>query len=657
MKQKLFALLAAAALLLGMSACTREDNPTSAQEEEVVEVSQQEIDPSEFQPIDISVALLGSLSNYAEEEVLRYWFTDVHGQVTDETMVVITDEITAANEAAIISVLDRYGVLLVVDPKEDNVRQYGEYFGVDPSDDYSKIELLGLTGFGDKFVSYKDSGEGSSEDILAPSSILSDDIWNIAPEEYLRLKAFAQWVDRIDKKYTEYQKFLEDYAQAIIDSDEDEEAASRALTRSDDKEKDDALSGIINILNLPGEDISVQAFGTKKFKSFDNAGRSRDEDYCPLSVTCNYHIKPLFEFPSEKSPGADYYIVEASVGWDCTETFRGFQFHDHGSGTDRRSYLFVPIRCRFWSEPITTSGNYNVMVTANGELWPGDVKPEKEVTNSRSFTIDGNVSGGISAGRENGSSQTGEATTNTKGSNLGANLDLGLGIGASWSKQESFTTAQYEVNPYMSGATVGHVISVPGGEGGWRPRKGDPYFEVPGGVNFRKTIPVSESWIWKVSGTQVDTYDNALTIQFKAEPTVAWYSYFLRAASIDEEQSTAQIKAENVVSVSAPNRQDAGFLKILANTEENGKGLKVFGVKATDVTNAEKKVVVYDMPASTKFGKTLTVGLPANKTYDIELQMGTKRSNPKTYILKGWKVAGRFSTIELETDSDFDLKE
>jgi hypothetical protein len=297
------------------------------------------------------------------------------------------------------------------------------------------------------------------------------------------------------------------------------------------------------------------------------------------------------------------------------------------------------------------------MVTTNGELWPGDVKPEKEVTNSRSFNIDGNVSGGISAGRENGSSQTGEATTNTKGSNLGANLDLGLGIGASWSKQESFTTAQYEVNPYMSGATVGHVISVPGGEDGWRPRKGDPYFEVPGGVNFRKTIPVSESWIWKVSGTQVDTYDNALTIQFKAEPTVAWYSYFLRAASIDEEQSTAQIAAEKVVSVSAPNRQDAGFLKILANTEENGKGLKVFGVKATDVTNAEKKVVVYDMPASTKFGKTLTVGLPANKTYDIELQMGTKRSNPKTYILKGWKVAGRFSTIELETDSDFDLKE
>ena len=650
-------MFAAAALLFGMSACTdRNDNPVTPTEEEdvVVNVPELEIDPSEFQPIDVSVALLGSLSSYAEEEAVRYWFTDVHGQVTDESMVVITDEITPANEAAIIEVLDRYGVLLVVDPKEDNVRQYGEYFGVDPSDDYSKIELLGLTGFGDKFVSYKDSGEESSEDILAPSSISSDDIWDIAPEEYLRLKAFAQWVDRIDKKYTEYQKFLEDYAQAIIDSDEDEESASRALTRSGDKE--DALSGIINILNLPGEDISVQALETKKFKSYDNAGRTRDEDYCPLSVTCNYHIKPLYEFPSEKSAGADYYIVETSVDWDCTETFMGFKFHDHGSGTDRRSYLFFPIRCRFWSEPITTSGNYQVMVTTNGELWPGDVKPQKEVTNSRSFNIDGNVSGGISAGREKGSSQTGEATTSTKGANLGANLDLGLGIGASWSKQESFTTAQYEVNPYRSGSIVGHVISVPGGEDGWRPRKGEPYFEVPGGVNFRKTIPVSESWIWKVSGTQVDTDDNALTIQFKAEPTVAWYSYFLRAASIDEEQSTAQISAKKV-SVQAPNRNDAGFLKILANTEENGVGLKIFAVKATDVTDSAKKVVVYDMPASTKFGKELTLGLPANKTYDIELQMGTKRSSPKTYVLKGWKVAGHFSTIELETDSDFDLVE
>lgn len=635
------------------------DNPVtpSEEEEKIVDVPPQEIDPNEFQPIDISVALLGSLSNYAEEEVLRYWFTDVHGQVTNETMVVITDEITPANEAAIVSVLDRYGVLLLVDPNEDNVRQYGEYFGVDPSDDYSKLELLGLTGFGDKFVSYAGDNESASNESLAPASIASDDIWDVAPEEYLRLKAFAQWVDRIDKKYTEYQKYLEDYAQAIIDSDDDEESASRALTRNDDKEED--LSGIINIINLPGEDLCAQAIKTEKFKSYDNAGRSRDEDWCPLSVTCNYHIKPLFEFPSEKSPGADYYIVEASVNWDCTETFMGFKFHDHGSGTDRRSYLFFPIQCKFWSEPITTSGNYQVMVTTNGELWPGDVIPEKEVTNSRSFNIDGNVSGGISGGGEKGSFTGGGADGTSKGSNIGANLDLGLGIGASWSKQESFTTAQYEVSPYRggtNGAFVGHVISVPGGEDGWRPRKGDPYFEVPGGVNFRKTIPVTESWIWKVSGTQVDTYDNALTIQFMAEPTVAWYSYFLRSASIDEELSTAQIPG-NKVSVSAPNRQDAGFLKILANTEENGKGLKIFGVKATDVTNAEKKVVVYDMPASTKFGKDLTVGLPANKTYDIELQMGTKRSNPKTYILKGWKVAGHFNTVELETDTDFDLVE
>ena len=106
MKQKFFAMFAAAALLLGMSACTNDDNPSQPiPEEEEVNIPVKEIDPNEFQPIDISVALLGSLGSSAEDEVVRYWFPKVTGQVTDETMVVITDEITAANEAAIAEVL------------------------------------------------------------------------------------------------------------------------------------------------------------------------------------------------------------------------------------------------------------------------------------------------------------------------------------------------------------------------------------------------------------------------------------------------------------------------------------------------------------------------------------------------------------------------
>ena len=131
----------AAILICGASFFTsckdNDDNPATAQEEDVApDMPTLKIDPNEFQPIDVSVALLGSLANNsADVEAAKYWLTDVTTSVTDETQVVITDEINAGNEEAIISVLTRFGTLLLIEPKADNVRQYGEYFGVDPNVD------------------------------------------------------------------------------------------------------------------------------------------------------------------------------------------------------------------------------------------------------------------------------------------------------------------------------------------------------------------------------------------------------------------------------------------------------------------------------------------------------------------------------------------
>ena len=128
MRKKTINLLAAATLccsaMFMLSSCTStDDNPVpQTPTEESTDVPAQEIDPNDFQPTDISVALLGSLSSQADDDVVRYWFTNLTTQVTDETAVVITDEITDANEKAIAQVLENYGVLLVVSPKEDNVK-------------------------------------------------------------------------------------------------------------------------------------------------------------------------------------------------------------------------------------------------------------------------------------------------------------------------------------------------------------------------------------------------------------------------------------------------------------------------------------------------------------------------------------------------------
>lgn len=662
----LSAIFACGTAIAFTSCVANEDN--AGAEPTVADMPQLEIDPSEFNPtdLDVDVALLGTLSSSAEDEAVRYWFPKVTGQVTDETQVVITDEITAGNKDDIIKVLDRFGMLLVVDPKEDNVRQYGEYFGVTPDVDYTKVELLGLTGFGDQFVSYADEGEGKSSGTAAPSSIASDDIWDVAPDEYLRLKAFAQWVDKVEKKYTEYQTELakrqKEIADAIAEYDAASDAGDAAAARRAMRRAEEAQSSKININTLRGEDITRHLFAEPEFESYDNAGRSNDKDYCKLSVTCNYSFKPLYEFPKGNTPGADYYIVETSVNWDCSETLKGFKQFDHGAGRDRRSYLFFPIECKFYSEPFPTKNNYQVQMLAGsgGDLKPDNVLHTKTVTNTRSFSIDGNISGGISAGKESGS-QGGQATS---GSNVGGNVDASLGVGASWTKSETFTVAEYDVAKLVDGQKVGHTITVPGGEDGYRPRMVnkslDKGFEVSGGVNFRKTLHTNESWVWKVSGTSPDTDDSSLKVKFVATPTVSWSSYFYTYTEWGVREHSYTMSKE--FSIPAPNRKDVGFINIQNTGDEDGKQLAIFGVRAIDVTDPNKKVVVYEdlNGVFVMFGKTLSFGLPAGKTYDIELEMGRRSNKTKVYHLdRNWKVSSITTgkSNDLATDMLFSLKD
>ena len=611
------------------------------------------IDASEFQPTDLSVALLGSVSNYAEEEVVKYWFTNVSTQVTDQTQVVITDEINASNEGDIIKVLQRYGTLLLLDPSEANVRQYAEAMGVNPETiDFPKVELIGFSGFGDQFISYYESEEGEEDALnepLTPASISSKDIWDVAPMEYLRVKAFAQWAEKIEKKYTEYQEYLAEQDRAYEEAIAAEEAG---FTRANAQEEEGNSDAKMDIEKMRGEDISIHLSAKPKFKSFhnNNATLPDDEDYCPLSVTCDYHIKSLFGLPSKQgADGTDYYIIQTSVGWDCSETLletNGTKEHEHGF-RNRRSFLFFPCQCAFYSTPLPTSANYRVSIPSGGDLKPDEVPVKKSVTNTRSFNIDANVSAGSNAGYS------------SEGPSVGGEVKGGLGMGANWSKSESFTVEEYKVGKNSPGISLGHVITVPDGDDGYRPRMKNKSlnqgFEIPQGVNFKKTLSTAESWIWKVDGTQVGSTEEVLGIRFTAKPTVSWSSYFWTYIEWGVKESSHEMSKE--FKVSAPRRRDIGFVKVDLNT----KLKNVAGTDKTDcnlyyirvINKANQKVT--EMKKYMKYGKTLTLCMPAGK-YDIELDLGVNKESAKTYIYTDCEVQGHSSVEELDTDGAFEIK-
>ena len=633
MKQKFFAMFAAAALLLGMSACTNDDNPSQPiPEEEEVNIPVKEIDPNEFQPIDISVALLGSLGSSAEDEVVRYWFPKVTGQVTDETMVVITDEITAANEADIVKVLDRYGMLLLIDPKEDNVREYAEEMGIDPNADYSKLELIGLTGLGDQYLSYNNDDESASGDPVASVAFASDAIWDVAPGEYLRLKAFAQWVEQVVNKYTEYQKQLEELEKDEKDAWEDDEPAQtrgtsvRALTRAAGS---DVKAGL-NLTSVPAVDKSINVTYHEEFTSFHNWKRDDDTEVCYFSATCNYHFIPLYQFPHGQDSGGDYYIIETSMNWDCSRTDMGYDKYKHGIATARDSYRFFPLQCILYSTPIPKKKDYEVIVPVGGEIYPDNVTHSTTINKTRNFDITGNISAG-------GNFQKGKDGITGDGS-LGADLSFG----ANYSKTQDYTVEEINVDKYTStDASVGHIFTVPNE---YHPKKESghtPTIYIEKGTNFAKTLSVNESWIWKVNGTKIDTDDVPFDIELTVIPKVCWYSYFFAVESLDRKDYEVTMKGRTTVP--APVRTNHAFLTINNNRE----GLHIFGIKVTDTASKE---VVYKKKSTDKApGESIRLALPANREYDIELKMGTEWNNKETYILNGWEVEGYADAEETST--------
>jgi hypothetical protein len=275
------------------------------------------------------------------------------------------------------------------------------------------------------------------------------------------------------------------------------------------------------------------------------------------------------------------------------------------------------------------------MLAGDGDLKPDNVLRKKTVKNIRSLSIDTNLSGGWNTGRHKDSAANYH----------GGKAEASLGIGAKWNKEETFTVQEYDVSKLVDGQKVGHVISVPGGEDGYHPKmvnKSLDYgFEVSGGVNFAKTLSTNESWVWKISGTEVDTDDPSIRVKFEATPRVSWSSYFHTYTEWGVIEHDCTIS--RIITFPVPNRRNSGLVKINNTGDGKSNNLAIFGIKITDVTDQNKPVVAYNNFNSVLVpsGNSYSISLSAGHIYDMELEMGPKSDNTKMYrISRPWKVVG-----------------
>ena len=602
-------LIFAAIILCGtatmFTSCLFEDNP-STPSRPIPEGA----DSKDYQPSDVSVALLGSLSSYADEEVINYWFTNVERHVTYKTMVVITNEINETNKEDIAKVLGRYGLLLVVDPTEENVKKYAEELGIDPDADYKNLELIALSGFGDQFLSY---GESTSSDV-APTYIASDGIWDTAPQEFMGMYRFALWLDTVEAKFKEYK----DYYAALNADDDDEDDV--ATTRGDN-----VVSTLLHLANMPKIDRSINLQWTKNLGSYDNAAYDRDYEDCTFSASCDYRLIPIYKYPvSSADPGGDYYIVETTASWNCQSTLRPWHQNKH-SITNRDSWCFFPHKCNLYSKAIPTKSDYQINVLpGDGALFPENPDHDTDIEDKRSFSLEGNLSAG------------GSGSVDPTGFSAEGNIDASLGFGAEWSKDQFYKVSHININQYKDNGGVGHTIFVPNDYRPVKESSHNPTIYSPKGVNYSTSLNTPESWIWKVTGTKMDTADSPFELEFHAEPEVGWYSYFIAGSSLDCETHSSSNSAK--IKIPAPFRMNIGYIKLINNGDKDGKQLHLFKVRCI---HSDTQKVAYQKKSDDKLpGESLTLALPANKEYDIEIWMGTEWNTKKKYVLKGWDAEG-----------------
>jgi hypothetical protein len=81
-----------------------------------------------------------------------------------------------------------------------------------------------------------------------------------------------------------------------------------------------------------------------------------------------------------------------------------------------------------------------------------------------------------------------------------------------------------------------------------------------------------------------------------------------------------------------------GYIKLINNGDKDGKQLHLFKVRCI---HSDTQKVAYQKKSDDKLpGESLTLALPANKEYDIEIWMGTEWNTKKKYVLKGWDAEG-----------------
>lgn len=509
MKQSIFAIFAAAALLLGMSACTaRDDNPitsggTGNSEGAYLKEFNWDVD---F-PYDVymSPGVAAEL-----KEAYGDFIDDPATEITDKTYMVILDKLSDLPEEKLVELYEKDVVIAVAHPKKADFdalyKDYPELGYYYDSDDIDKALLFAICKsnngiylipdvdkYADHFSVVSDHSEGPNpKDAEAGEYDPNEPIQYATNDDY-------------DIYYYYFGMFLEE----LLSQQAATEAASRpAFTRSE--EKGTSIKDV-------GEKIHLWSPGAVKIDEL--YFRTSYRFAASALVSVSYDIYPIHVYEGELGAG-DYYFMDMTANINNESMYKG-------KTSFTTSFFWVKLRwCGAYaknfkvSSTLINGGDDNqvegVSFPAKGFPIPSTVTKTVDHSETSSFNIGCGLSG--KGGYSSGSESDGTTTSSKSGWDVGGAANVNAGW--SWSDTKRWTVKDVDVENKTGDATASWSLVY----------NNLPYFDWSQDCGFnegesrayRSATQIRGSWIWYIPNVPDESETKPRRIKVE---TVADYGF------------------------------------------------------------------------------------------------------------------------------------
>lgn len=544
-------LLWAMPMMLGLASCTSNDDNSVYPDEEGQE--HEAVDTYNGVTYNYPVYVAEGVS-YDMKLALEDYLPNIVNKVDEKTCMVVLSNYSDLDDATLEALYLKGAVIVLENPSRAKLdaffKDHPGWVGNSEDEDLDNA-LLYAFDENDEFLVQNTSGTDMVINDDVEGSLVEDADGTMTYDPVLRSFGI----------HNDIYKMIGPMIAHLADDEivEQEQAAARAFTRADDKDKDQTA----NLKNLAASYHKGETYSKPVDKRWRKIWFSDPDEFhavCP--ITFSYTIYPIHVYQEEPGAG-DYYAVNMTAqvsnnsmlmcGYGSNgEYYCGKYRVYHGAirlrwcGAFGKSFKATSTLCK----TVQFSDKAPVIYTAQASPSPETTINQKEYTSSSShsfgFGISGEKSSTVSTGGEKSGAESGWK--------VGANANWNW----SWSESTSWKIADTDITNTSTGFSpswelkYNHLPQFKWSE--------DYGFDLGTSQAYRTLQSIHGTWIWYEADTPDTDQKDPYYIHLEAEAHFGFMSFWGTKADLDEVDW--EVNVDDMIKLKPMIRYRSGFLKL-----------------------------------------------------------------------------------------------